>query len=97
MLRALKGPFASELKLTHFMKQTKYNNRYGDDIVFTELSKTEIVMSGFEHYRWGDDFIDPSGGPFIKVGIDIGVYFNDKKERKVKAIDVKEGKIILVV
>ena len=79
------------------MKQVKYNNRYGDDIVFTELNENEIHMHGFDYYRYGNDFIDPSGGPFIRVGIDIGRYFGDGKERKVKSINIVEGKILLVV
>jgi hypothetical protein len=79
------------------MKQAKYNNRYGDDIIFTELSETEIEMSGFEYYRWGEDFIDPSGGPFIRIGTDVGRYFDDDKLRKVKAINVKNNKIILTI
>jgi len=79
------------------MKQAKYNNRYGDDIIFTELSETEIEMSGFEYYRCGEDFIDPSGGPFIRIGTDVGRYFDDDKLRKVKAINVKNNKIILTI
>ena len=79
------------------MKQAKYNNRYGDDILFTELSETEIHMHGFDYCRRGEDFVDPSGGPFIRVGMDVGRYFEDGKERKIKTISHKEGKIILSI
>lgn len=79
------------------MKRFTYHNRYGDDIMFEQTTPTTITMSGFEHYRFGEDFIDPSGGPFIKVGMDVGRYFHDNIERRVKSIEVIEGKITLLV
>mgnify|MGYP003334917059 FL=1 len=79
------------------MKRATYHNRYGDNILFEEASPTAIIMSGFEHYRFGDDFIDPSGGPYIKVGMDVGRYFDDNIERRIKSIKVIEGKIILSI
>ena len=79
------------------MNQAKYTNRYGDDILFTELSKTEIEISGFTHYRRSEGFIDPSGGPYIEVGTDIGRYFNDKKVRRVSSIGYDNEKIILII
>ena len=49
----------------------EYQNRYGDVFTF-ELQENGNVMMGFPliqlHIRTGDDFIDPSGGPFIKKG-----------------------------
>jgi hypothetical protein len=77
------------------MKQTKYINRYGDKILFTEISPNEVEMSGFEYYRYGDDFVDPSGGPYISVGTDIGRYFEDGIERRVISVFISEEKIIL--
>lgn len=78
------------------MKQVTYINRYGDEIIFKEISETEIAMYGFDHYRCSDNFIDPSGGPYIAVGMDVGRYFDDSKERRVESFysDV-DGKIIL--
>ena len=47
----------------------KYENRYGDIYTFTKQEDGNVLMEGkFEWMRFGDDFIDPSGGPFIKVG-----------------------------
>ena len=47
----------------------KYENRYGDLYTFTKQEDGNVLMEGkFEWMRFGDDFIDPSGGPFIKVG-----------------------------
>ena len=79
------------------MKRATYHNRYGDNILFEEAGPTAIIMSGFEYYRFGDDFIDPSGGPYIKVGMDVGRYFDDNIERRIKSIKVIEGKIILSI
>jgi hypothetical protein len=79
------------------MKQVTYHNRYGDNIIFKEADPTTVIMYGFEYYRMGDDFIDPSGGPYIQIGTDIGRYFDDGKERRVKSIKVIEGKAIFTI
>jgi hypothetical protein len=48
---------------------TKYENRYGDIYTFTKQEDGNVLMEGkFEWMRFGDDFIDPPGGPFIKKG-----------------------------
>jgi len=146
------------------MKVT-YNNRYGDDIVFEQISDDIVQMSGFnpEWLRYGfenvyepayesymddvnkmiepdmnlliDDpsqnitrpctfrefkefiheyypdrinplrkyqnlvksdeknifMVDPSGGPYLCKGYDIGVYFNDKKKRIIESIQVNNS------
>lgn len=79
------------------MKKVEYLNRYGDHIQFIELDENTIEFTGFIHYRYSEDFIDPSGGPFIQVGTDVGRYFNDGKERKVQRIEFREDKIVLIV
>jgi len=79
------------------MKRATYHNRYGDNIVFEEAGPTAVIMTGFEHYRCGEDFIVPSGGPYIQIGTDIGRYFNDNIERRVKSIKVIEGKAVLSI
>ena len=46
-----------------------YINRYGDKYTFTKQEDGNVLWEGdFEYIRAGDDFIDPSGGPFIKTG-----------------------------
>jgi hypothetical protein len=71
-----------------------YYNRYGDTIVFEKLDDSTIKMSGFEYSRSGFnedgskiEFIDPSGGPYIGVGMNLNTYFNTKKNMIIKAID----------
>lgn len=56
-----------------YKKETKavvrYRNRYGDEYTFTKLENGDVLWEGdFEYMRSGNDFIDPSGGPFIKIG-----------------------------
>jgi hypothetical protein len=81
------------------MKQAKYHNRYGDEIIFKEINENQIEMIGGEYYRTGYnkdgmiDFVDPSGGPFIQVGTELGRYFNDDQSRIVKSIIVEDKKI----
>ena len=48
---------------------SKYRNRYGEVYTFTKQKDGNVLWEGdFEYIRAGDDFIDPSGGPFIKIG-----------------------------
>lgn len=75
-----------------------YYNRYGDIIVFEKINSNTIKMSGFEYSRTGYntdnetiDFIDPSGGPYIGVGMNLNTYFNTKKDMIIKAIEFEPG------
>lgn len=147
--------------------KTIYNNRYGDDIIFEQISEVDVVMTGFnaEWLRCGyenvydpayesymsdinkmvepnfdlliDDpsqnitrpctfeefkefvheyypnrinplrkyqnliksdennicMVDPSGGPYLCKGYDIGLYFNDKKKRIIESIQIDNNKV----
>jgi len=71
-----------------------YYNRYGDIIIFEKLDDNTIKMSGYQYSRTGFNedgskikFIDPAGGPFIAVGINLNTYFNTKKKMIVKTIE----------
>ena len=57
----------------------EYRNRYGDTYTFTKQEDGNVLWEGdFEFIRSGDDFIDPSGGPFIKIGQMLShVVYND--------------------
>jgi hypothetical protein len=84
------------------MKNASYINRYGDEIIFKEINENQIQMLGGDHYRTGYEqdgtinFVDPSGGPFIQVGTDLGRYFGDGVKRVIKSIESNE-KIIFNV
>ena len=53
----------------HNMGKCRYRNRYGDIYTFTKQKDGNVLWEGdFEYLRAGDDFIDPSGGPFIRIG-----------------------------
>jgi hypothetical protein len=82
------------------MKTAEYTNRYGDKIIFKEINENQIQMLGGDYYRIGYNqdetvnFVDPSGGPFIQEGTDLGRYFEDGVKRVIKSINVNEdGKI----
>jgi hypothetical protein len=75
-----------------------YYNRYGDTIVFEKLDDNTIKMSGYQYSRSGFNedgskiqFIDPSGGPYIGVGMNLNTYFNTKKDMIIKAIEFEPG------
>ena len=79
------------------MKSANYINRYGDTITFQYINENQIQMLGGQYYRTGYsqdgkqiEFVDPSGGPFISVGTDIGRYFEDGVKRVVKSIEPNE-------
>jgi hypothetical protein len=71
-----------------------YYNRYGDIIVFDKLDDNTVKMSGYQYSRTGFNedgskitFIDPSGGPYIGVGMNLNTYFNTKNNMIIKAIE----------
>lgn len=83
------------------MKKVTYNNRYGDNIIFEQIDN-EIHMSGFnmEWIRVGYDdeknitMIDPAGGPYLSIGMNLGLYFNDKRSSIIENIKIEENKVI---
>ena len=82
-----------------------YYNRYGDIIVFEKLDDNTIKMSGFEYSRSGYnadnetiEFIDPSGGPYISVGMNLNTYFETKEDMIIKAIEYEpENGLVLKI
>lgn len=86
------------------MKVTYYN-RQGDNIVFEKINDNTIKMSGYQYSRSGFnedgskiEFIDPSGGPYIGVGMNLNTYFNTKKNMIIKAIEFEpENGLVLKI
>jgi hypothetical protein len=88
--------------------KVKYFNRYGDEIIFEQEGDT-IIMSGYEtdfmRYGLADDsdgcskaeeiinMVDPSGGPYLTIGSDLGLFWNDKQPRIIKSIRLLGGQI----
>jgi hypothetical protein len=82
----LYDPFGEAEESTWTMHHTEYLNRYGDKIYFVQINSNQIQMT-FEsdYYRVAyanDDsdtdlyMVDPSGGPAIFVGTDMGsIYY----------------------
>lgn len=147
------------------MKVISYENRYGDKILFTELPKNKVKMSGYSQwyrYGWCNDYteayqvytsqcntltepdylylvedinenklrqrtypefvyevennemfssylrlaktdisrismFDPSGGPYIHLGTNVGRYFDDGIDRIVEEIILLEDSVEFIV
>lgn len=74
-----------------------YRNRYGDQYTFTKQEDGNVLWEGpFEYMRAGDDFIDPSGGPFIRIGQMLShiVYSDDFNIIVEGFLNCKEGVLI---
>jgi|694.fasta_scaffold84741_3 hypothetical protein len=82
-----------------------YYNRQGDTIVFEKLDNNTVKMSGYQYSRSGFnedgskiEFIDPAGGPYIGVGMNLNTYFNTKKNMIIKAIEFEpENGLVLKI
>lgn len=86
----------------------KFINRYGNEILFIREGDS-FEMKGGDYYRYlfnvddegnflNYDAIDPSGGPFINVGMDMEYIHKDLKGLVIESIErTKEGedKILL--
>tara|TARA_R110000823_G_scaffold255749_1_gene377744 strand:+ start:127 stop:438 length:312 start_codon:yes stop_codon:yes gene_type:complete len=75
----------------------KLRNRYGDTYTFTKQEDGNVLWEGpFEYMRTGDDFIDPSGGPFIRIGQMLShiVYSDDFNIIVEGFLNCKEGILI---
>lgn len=61
---------------------SEYVNRYGDKFTFEKNENGNIQWSGnFEYVRYGFEdnpkdvtMVDPSGGPYITLGMDLALY-----------------------
>jgi hypothetical protein len=85
--------------------KTTYINRYGDNIVFEQIAENQISVSGYDgHFRVGYDksdpktytMFDPSGGPYIEIGTDVGRYFDGKIGKQiVESINFQNSMVLL--
>jgi hypothetical protein len=82
-----------------------YYNRQGDTVVFEKINDDTVKMSNFDYYRTGFntdgstiEFIDPSGGPYISVGMNLNTYFETKEDMIIKAIEYEpENGLVLKI
>jgi hypothetical protein len=73
------------------MNAKTYTNRYGDVFTFTPDNDGNLLWEGnFEFARYGFEespdnlnMVDPSGGPYIDMGTDVGRFHKDMKGKKV--------------
>lgn len=84
-------------------KPHKYKNRYGDTFTFTPTEDGNLLWEGnFKYCRvgWNDDInvltmVDPSGGPFVTLGMDSQLLHPDVKKKIVtKFTNIKSGYLI---
>ena len=85
----------------------QYTNRYGDVFTFTRTEDGNILWQGnFEYvrYSYSNDLvdsqltmIDPSGGPYLTIGSNMGLYDESFKGLTIKKLNkVPEGYLITV-
>lgn len=88
-----------------------YNNRYNDEIIF-EQNEDEITMRGYNsdwmrcgyaNKESGDtdydtiNMVDPSGGPYITIGSDLGLFYGDGIKRVVKSITINPLNVVFKI
>ena len=77
------------------MKKTIYEDKK-HTVEMTNHSEMGL-RCGFEEDPNIINMVDPSGGPYITLGDDLGSFFNDKKSRIVKAINIFPGIIEFII
>jgi len=84
----------------------QYKNRYGDIFTFTKTEDGNILWQGnFEYIRYsylndlvGNQLtmIDPSGGPYLTIGSNMGLFDESFKELFIKGFsETPEGYLII--
>ena len=86
------------------MDINKYKNRYGDVYWYQPVTGGYTVEGDLAYWRFGGKegqkglnyedlgFVDPSGGPFIQVGMEI----NGKTIKRIAAVDMPDGDKVAV-
>lgn len=71
----------------------EYINRHRDKITFNDDGQGNVFMYGGKWFRFGFKenpdtltMVDPSGGPYIELGTDLGRFYMDDLARVVTAI-----------
>lgn len=82
----------------------KYKNRYGDEYWYQPIEGGYTVEGDLQYWRFGGKegqeglnyedlgYVDPSGGPFIEVGMEI----NGKTIKRILAVDMPDGDDVAV-
>lgn len=60
----------STMMMTMTMTKIEWPNRYGDKVTLRQLNEGTWLFDVDNELPWrfGGDFVDPSGGPFVGVG-----------------------------
>ena len=82
----------------------KYKNRYGDEYWYQPVAGGFTIEGDLSYWRFGGKegqeglnyedlgFVDPSGGPFIEVGMEI----NGQTIKRIAAVDMPDGDKVAV-
>jgi hypothetical protein len=81
----------------------KYKNRHGEILSFNIKKDKSVEVTDFYQgsLRVGmnDDkvisMVDPSGGPYLQIGINLKYLLGDKVDIEIKTLGLKDGKIII--
>jgi len=81
-----------------------FKNRYNQDLNFKlegdEVKVTNIshpIRTGYNALGTRIDFVDPAGGPWLHVGMGLGIIDSSLKSKKVDAVRIEEDYIVLTV
>lgn len=87
------------------MKTVIYKNRYGDEIEFKRESDFLFSMNGGQYYRFalfgGENnqniysMADPSGGPYVSSGLDMGRFDREWDGLIVDYITIENDSVLL--
>jgi hypothetical protein len=82
----------------------KYTNRYGDTLTFTQEGPLIRIKGHESEYLWVSRdkegnirSVDPSGGPYLFVGLRLGTLIESLKGTEVVSISLGESEIHLQV
>lgn len=87
-------------------KEIVIHNRYNEEVVFKFLDDNhiQVIPKNMNHLRAGYtkdgsrlDFVDPSGGPWLHLGMGLGIISKELRSREVEEITYSSGKIILKI
>lgn len=75
-------------KTTEAPTKVQWRNRYRDQVTLRRLSPTTWLFDCDSEVGWrfGEDFIDPSGGPFVRVGMSLRSLHRDLPDERITAV-----------
>ena len=86
------------------MSKIEYKNRYNDVFTFSKTEDGNILMEGpFEYMRIGRSneniitMIDPSGGPYLDEGMNMGIFHESFKGMIIEQFKSVDGGYLITI